>query len=144
MKTTLLVLLTAAGTMPANVINFSSLSVSGTGLTIEGGSVTQGGFTFTSGASQFGIWDASSPHLPGASSADTSLFENSPSPPRHLKRVGVHAQLSRSGALARGRHWIFQRCVHRHADQLNHGIPDVYRKRRNSTRVTDFHFLQLQ
>jgi len=69
--------LLAAGTVIASpvTINFASLSQSGSGMAAEGGSVTQDGFTFTSADSNLETWEASSPNLPGLSTADTSLFE---------------------------------------------------------------------
>jgi hypothetical protein len=65
----------AADTM----INFSSLSQTGSGYTSEGNTYTQQGFTFTDelngDGNGFAVWDASSPNLPGLATANTSLFE---------------------------------------------------------------------
>lgn len=54
-------------------INFGSLSQAGSTYASVGSTYTQQGFTFTSGSLY--VWEASSPSLPGLSSADTSLFE---------------------------------------------------------------------
>jgi hypothetical protein len=55
------------------VINFSSLSQPGSTYVEVGNSVTQQGFTL--GGGDLYVWQASSPNLPGLSTADTSLFE---------------------------------------------------------------------
>jgi hypothetical protein len=64
----------------ATTINFASLSEAGSGSTALGNVVTQQGFSFTDllngpFGNGFSVWQASSPNLPGLSTADTSLFE---------------------------------------------------------------------
>ncbi len=59
----------------AEILSFASLSVSGSGMNSEGGSVSVDGFEFTSEDAAFDIWEASSPNLPSLNPADTSLFE---------------------------------------------------------------------
>jgi hypothetical protein len=57
----------------ATTINFASLSQPGTGITTEGSSYTQQGFTFAGGT--LAVYQASSPNLPGLAAANTSLFD---------------------------------------------------------------------
>lgn len=57
----------------STIINFSSLSQSGSTFSSVGSSYVQQGFTFAS--SSLYTWEASSPNLPGLNTADTSLFE---------------------------------------------------------------------
>jgi hypothetical protein len=64
----------------STTINFSGLSQPGSGSTAEGNVETQQGFTFSDllngpFGNGFSIWQASSPNLPGLSTANTSLFE---------------------------------------------------------------------
>jgi hypothetical protein len=77
----LLFLTVTSGFICANAatINFSALSQAGSGSTSEGNTYTQQGFVFAdqlNGAGNgFSVWQASSPNLPGLSTANTSLFE---------------------------------------------------------------------
>ena len=59
----------------ATTINFGLLSQPGTTYVFEGGSLTQEGFTFTSGSGNFYIWQESSANYPGPAPASTSLFD---------------------------------------------------------------------
>ncbi len=58
----------------ATTIDFSSLSTAGSGISNQGLSITQSGFTISS-TSELATWQASSPNLPGLSPANTSLFQ---------------------------------------------------------------------
>jgi hypothetical protein len=77
---TALVLMASSVVLRATTINFAGLSQPGSGSTALGNSVTQQGFTFTDllngpYGNGFSVWQASSPDLPGLSTANTSLFE---------------------------------------------------------------------
>jgi hypothetical protein len=65
------------GTVPlsAGLVDFSSLSQSGSSFVDVGNSVIADGFTFSSGDGDFYVWEASSGNLPSGNVADTSLFE---------------------------------------------------------------------
>jgi hypothetical protein len=69
------VLLLTGVAAQGTTINFSSLSQSGTGITTEGTSYTQQGFTFSGNSSTLAVWQASSSNLPALSASDTSLFQ---------------------------------------------------------------------
>jgi hypothetical protein len=73
-----IVLVASSVITQAITINFSTLSQPGTGSTALGNVVTQQGFTFTDllngpFRNGFSVWQASSPNLPGLSTANTAL-----------------------------------------------------------------------
>jgi hypothetical protein len=59
----------------ATTVNFASLTQTGSTYAFVASSLTQQGFTFTSGSGNFYIWQDSSPNYPGAAPASTSLFD---------------------------------------------------------------------
>jgi hypothetical protein len=77
---TAIVLMASSVITQATTINFAGLSQPGSGSTALGNLVIQQGFTFSDllngpFGNGFSVWQASSPNLPGLSTADTSLFE---------------------------------------------------------------------
>lgn len=59
----------------SSTIEFSGLSQPENGIISVGGSITEQGFIINSATSNFNVWGASSPNLPGLSPVNTSLFE---------------------------------------------------------------------